>query len=101
MTNDKIEKLKRETNNFLNSKFIKTDDDYENAIVNSAIDHLHSRGLIVQLDEVDGLVDALQEGVFDFNNGMDFPTHLQRDAILQTARLYLELLEKQKGQSHE
>jgi len=43
---------------------------------------------------IDELEDALEEGVFGFENGMDFPTHLQREAVHKAARAYAEL---QKG----
>ena len=64
---------------------------------NYAIDHLHSHGYLPELQEVAGLREAVMRFEFDFAN----VTEREFEALQKAARLYLELLNKQKGQIHE
>lgn len=86
MTEDKIEQLKRDSTN----KYIEYSngncDQCSYEAVSWVINYLNSRGLIVQLDDVEWLEEDLRMPVDSYNG-----------AVLKAARLYLELLGKQKG----
>ena len=78
-----LSELKREVNKVLDEKFTKTNDEYENNIVNAAIDHLAPRiareGMVVV--PVEPTEYMVQQGVYSENTlecvGEDYPSYEQ------------------------